>query len=255
MVRQQLFIGFALLAGVAAGYFMRSDNASPQAAPSAAQKTAKGKIADGGEAASVKALRRRIAELERLLAEKRAGDAAVVIPVTNATTVAAAERPRGNPGEWLENLKTTDPERYAQATNRIARWRQNRAERARTAIEFLSSVDTSRMSKSARKTHAALQEMIARREELEQQLHQEGISAEDRGKIFEELRGMHHEMGRLNAEERNNLIAETAKTLGFEGDDVKEITSTIQEVIRATDGGFGGGHHGRHGRRPPPPAR
>ena len=68
-------------------------------------------------------------------------------------------------------------------------------------------------------------------------------------KALTELRGMHGEMERLRHDERRNLIAETAKELGFKGEDVKTITATIQEVIEATSGGFGG----RRGGPPPPP--
>lgn len=254
MIRHQLFIGFALLAGVAVGYFVReSREGAPAPAAQVASVAKGGRIADVGDAASVKALRRRVAELERQLAEKRTAVASVETPVTNATAAAAPERPRGNPKEWLEQLKANDPARYAQMTNRFANWRRQRAERTRSTLEFLSSIDTSHMSKKAKKTHAALQEMIARREEIEQQMHREDISDEDRRRLFDEMRQTHGEMMRLNGEERQNLIAETAKTLGFEGEDVKTISDTILEVIRATDGGFGGGHHGRRGGPPPPP--
>ena len=60
-----------------------------------------------------------------------------------------------------------------------------------------------------------------------------------------ELHSTHHELMRLSGEERNNLFEETARNLGFEGEDAKEISATIQEVIRATDAGWGG-HHGGH---------
>ena len=253
MIRHQLFIGFALIVGVAAGYLVRERSEGGPSAPAAAQaqeRDARGRIADGGDAASVKALRRRVAELERRLAEVQRNAAATNSETAVAVSQAPQPRgPRGNPREWLENLKKSDPARYVQMTNRFANWRRQRAERAQSTIDFLSSVDTSHMSASAKKTHAALQDVIARREEIEQRLHQEGITDEERGQLFAELRGMHGEMERLRNEERRNLIAETAKGLGFEGEDVKAITATIQEVIEATSGGFGG----RRGGPPPPP--
>ena len=137
-------------------------------------------------------------------------------------------------------------------TNRFANWRRSRAEQARNKIDFLSSIDTSRMSAGARKTHDALQELIARREEIEAQLQNPDISDAERGELMRQLRESHGELQRLNGEERRNLIGETARSLGFEGEDAREISATIQEVIRATDGGWGGGrHHGGH-RGPPP---
>lgn len=251
MVKQQLFIGMALLAGVAAGYFMRGECKSPAPAQDeAVAPVRRGRVADGGDRASLNALRKRVAELEKLLAEKGVNMSNVVAEVAR---IVPEGRDRHNPRVWLENLRKSDPERYTQITNQFARWRRSRAERARSKIEFLSSIDTSRMSEKARKTHAELQDLIARREELEAQLHKDGISDEERGQLMHELRQTHGEMMRLNGEERSNLITETARNLGFEGDDVKDIAATIQDVIEATSSGFGHSHGGRRGGPPPPP--
>jgi len=160
---------------------------------------------------------------------------------------ASPGRPRGNPREWMENIKKTDPARYAQMTNRFAQWRIRRAEHARTKIDFLSSIDTSHMSAAAQKTHDELQDLIARREEIEEQLHQEDLSDADRDKLMKEMWQTHHELQRLNGEERKNLIEETARNLGFEGEAAQEISTTIQDVIQATDTWGGGRRHG-----PPP---
>lgn len=251
VVKYQLFIAAALLTGVLIGFFAK-DESVPGGAPTAtnAVRQATAAIADKGTEASLKALRKRVAELEAALAEK-----AMQVEAATSNAVAAArppEPPRGNLRERMEAMRKSDPERYAQMTNRFAQWRRSRAEQARTRLEFLSSIDTLRMGAEARKTHEALQDLIARREDLEEQMHDQDLSDEERGKLMHELRSMHGELQRLNGEERQNLIAETARNLGFEGDDVKEITATIREVIEATDGGFGFRHHGggRGGSRP-----
>ena len=242
MIKHQMFIAAALLAGVAIGYFVKDEPISAEE-PKAEEK-AKKPVADKGDEASVKALRRRIAELEKLIAEK---DGASEIAISNAVAEAAKVRPpeppRGNWRERMEEMKKNDPERYTQMTNRFAQWRRDRAAQAQDKIDFLSSIDTSRMSAGAKKTHNALQELIAKREELEQQLHQEDLSDEERGKLMRELGDSHRELVRLNGEERKNLFNETAKGLGFTGADAKEFTATIQEVIEATDSGWGGRHH------------
>ena len=242
MIKHQMFIAAALLAGVAIGYFVK-DESIPAEEPKAEEK-AKKPVADKGDEASVKALRRRIAELEKLIAEK---DGASEIAISNAVAEAAKVRPpeppRQNWRERMEEMKKNDPERYTQMTNRFAQWRRDRAAQAQDRMEFLSSIDTSRMSAGAKKTHNALQDLIARREELEQQLHQEDLSDEERGRLMRELGESHRELVRLNGEERKNLFDETAKGLGFTGADAKEFTATIQEVIEATDSGWGGRHH------------
>jgi len=248
MIKTQFFIAAALFAGVAIGYFAKPSDAVP--ATKDESYVAKKSVADKGEASSVKALRKRIAELEKLLAASgEKSEVAISNAVAEAVKNAPPDgRPRGNPREWLENLKKTDPARYTQMTNQFAQWRARRADQARTKMDFLSSIDTSHMSAGAKKTHNALQELIARREEIEEQLHQPDISDADRDALMREMWSTHHELQRLNGEERKNLLEETARNLGFEGQDAQEISVTIQDVIQATDTWSGG--HRRHG--PPP---
>ena len=247
MIKHQMFIAAALLAGVAIGYFVKDE---PIAAEEpTVEVVPKKAVADKGEEASVKALRHRIAELEKLLAERDGkSEIAISNAVAEAVKIHQPVSMRGNPREWMENLRKNDPERYTQMTNRFANWRRSRAAEARNKIDFLSSIDTSHMSAGARKTHDALQELIASREEIEAQLQNPDLSDEERGKLMRQLRESHGELQRLNGEERKNLIDETARSLGFEGEDAKEISATIREIIETTDSGWGG-HH-RHGGGP-----
>ena len=242
VLKYQLFIAVALLVGVAIGYFVKDEPATA-VEPAKVEEKAKKPVADKGDGATVKALRHRIAELEKALAEKEERSEAAV--ASTEPQARAPERPQMNWRERIEEMKKNEPERYNEMTNRMAQWRRNQSERAKNKIDFLSSIDTSRMSAGAKKTHIALQNLIARRDDLEAQLQQEDLSDEDRGTLMRELWESHRELQRLNAEERKILIGETAKGLGFAGDDAKEFSATIQEVIEATDSGWGGGrHHG-----------
>lgn len=242
MIKHQMFIAAALLVGVAIGYFVKDEPISAEE-PKVEEKTKKS-VVDKGEEASVKALRRRIAELERALAEQGGkSEIAISNAVAEAAKMRPSEPPRMNWRERMEEMKKNDPERYNETTNRMAQWRRDRAEQARSKMDFLSSIDTSRMSAGAKKTHAALQALIAKREEIEAGLQREDLSDDERGQLMEELRNTHHELRRLNEEERNNLFEETAKSLGFQGQDVKDITATFQDVIEATDNGWGGRRH------------
>ena len=224
----------ALLAGVALGYCL-----SPGAADTPEPAVQKGKadkrpLANAGEAASVKALRARIADLERQLAVAQAKASAT----NEVVAVAQQGNPgpmRGNPREWMENLKKTDPERFVQMTNRFTQFRKRRLERQQRNLDFLASVDTSHMSASAKKTHVALQKAIARREEIEEKMHQEGLSDSERQALWEQMRVADHELRGLRHAERNNLFEATANALGFEGDDAKEIVGTLKEVVESTE--------------------
>ena len=248
MIKHQLFIALALFAGVAIGFFVKVEPIAVEE-PTEVGEKAKKPIADKGDEATVRALRHRIAELEKALAAK---DEHAEVAISNAVAATQARPPEPPRQDWrarMEEMRKNDPERYVQMTNRFAQWRRSRSEQARDKIDFLSSIDTSRMGARAKKTHDALQELIARREEVEQQLQSPDLSDDERGRLMGELHSTHHELMRLNGEERKNLIEETARNLGFTGEDVMEFSATIQDVIEATDGGFGPprGHRGQGG--------
>ena len=250
MIKHQMFIAAALLAGVAIGYFVKDE---PIAAEEPAAETVQKKaVADKGEEASVKALRHRIAELEKLLAEK---DGTSEIAISNAVAEAVKARPPAPPQNWrerMEEMKKNDPERYTQMTNRFAQWRMRRAAEARGKMDFLASIDTSRMSGKAKKTHDELQELLAKREDIEERLHQEGLSDDQRHQLMGELHATNGELWRLNGQEQKNLISEMTKELGFTGEDAAEVSGTVQAIIDATSNfnGFRPPHHGGGSRGP-----
>lgn len=245
MIKTQIFIGAALFAGVAIGYFAGGHGGVDETAESDSSYVAKKTISDRGDAASVKALRRRIAELEKLLAAQ--GEKSDVA-ISNAEAGGVPREPPrpGNPQAWLENLKKNDPARYAQMTNRFARWRQRWAEQTQSRLEFLSSIDVSRMSAKAQDTHNALMDLMVQRDEIMDRLHAEGVTDSERRQLFEQMRETDRELGKLSGQERSNLIREAARNSGVKGKMVQELTDTIKDVIEATDNGRGG-HYG-----PPP---
>ena len=256
MLKSQLFIAAALLSGVAIGYFAKPDpvEADHRERQEAAVKAL---FSDKGDEASLAALRARIADLERRLAERGEANAS---ERTESKVESAGDRPaeaarperRGPPTaaemrERMARFEKEDPQRFAQMTNHFAQMRMRRQERAAMKIDFLSSIDTSGMDESARQTHEALQGLIARREELEEQMHDLDLSDEERAAAFEEMRRNDRAMRELNRVERDNLLAQTSAALGLSGEDAVELTETIKDIIEATEGSFGRGRGG-----PPP---
>ena len=239
----------ALSLSAAAGYYARTvaGGAITSTGPEPIVAECRKAIDDNGEKASVKVLRARIAELESQLSKLKAERTSEAVAV--ASVPPAAPQRHESHSERMERMKKEDPQRYAQMTNRFASWRRQRAETARSRIDFLSSIDTSKMSKSARAVHTQLQRLVVEREELEANLHQEGLSDEDRHRLFGELRRTGAKMHELSMKERDNLLAETARNLGFEGEDSAEIVTTVKEIIEATDSGRWHGF-GRGGHRP-----
>ena len=247
----------ALIAGVAIGYCLGPSGGDAQERPreSSAGRVVRRPPADEGALASVKALRARIAELERALARRDAEvESASANAVTNAVPVARMpwEGGRGNPREWMEEIRKNDPARYAQMTNSFERMRRWRAERQRRNLDFLASIDTSHMSDRAKKTHSDLLAAITDHEALAERLRQvnedENATDADREEAFKSIADSDRRLRRLRREERANLFEATAKTLGFEGEDANEIVTTLKEVVEATDDG-----RGPRGRMPPPP--
>lgn len=206
----------------------------------------KGKIADQGESASVKALRTRIRELERQLAERAGSDDDTARTEVAAVPSAEGERREGFQ-ERMERLQRDDPARYTQITNNMAQWHRRQSERRAKQLEILSSIDTSRMNPEAQQVHADLQEAIARREELDQQLQDPSLSDERRHELWNQMRELGQTTWQLNVRERNNLMTETAKELGFKGQAVRDFNVTMREIIEATDNSSNWpGGHGRH---------
>lgn len=233
----------ALSLGAVAGYIAanKGETPLPESTPEISSGAA---IGDNGAEASVKALRARIAELEKQLAEK--GEKTPPA----APVAASASQFIDSHVERMKKMAKDDPERYAQITNRIANLRRRRSEQARSRIDFLSSIDTSGMSAEAKAVHEELQQLVARREELEEDLNKYGLDDTKRRELFRELRDTGAKMHELNVKERDNLLAETARNLGFEGADVSEIVTTVKEVINATEGGWGMRGFGPGGRGP-----
>lgn len=230
-----MMFGMALIVGVAIGYMF---NPSVDGQMAIQKPVGESAIRDEGDAASINALRARVADLEAKLAAKETEKTASVDNRQGVRSQQVMKSPR----EWRERLRRDNPQGYIAMTNGIARWRRERLERAQKRVDFLSSLDVSQMTPLARKTHEELQEMIVKREELEQRMRQmddsDGILDEDRRALWQEIRQTDERIRELNSSERENLMLETVKNLGFNGGDAMEVVETFQEIIENTDSGF-----------------
>lgn len=251
----------ALAAGIAVGFCIKPSESAPAAAADkdAAQPKQIAEVDD----ASVKALRARVKELEKMLAEKQSSQE------RKEERAEPGERgPRWPNGEELraniEKFKKENPEEYARLDKMRQDFLNRRAERAKSKLDFLASVDTSRMSKEALATHTRLQELIAKRNNLEKNLNESllDMSDEDRGNLFREMGETSREINELNQKERGVLFEGLAQELGIQGDEAGAVSDAVQGILDATSnrdgfggmpfggfggpgGGFGGGRGGR----------
>jgi len=241
------FIPFAVtfLAGAAIGYCFAPSSSAPAPEPEVKEEAHRRPNAgDGGERASNRSRRTRNREMDPAPAKNGAEvEERVDVPRREEQ----APRPRDYRSD-MERLRRENPERYAQMTNGMAQARRRRLEQAQSKYDFLASVDTSKMSPEARKTHESLQGMIARRDELDEKMRSAlDMTGDERRAILAEMRSTDESIRELNRAERENLLVTTAETLGFQGDEAKEFVDTIKGIYRSTENagsggfGFGGG--------------
>ncbi len=256
--------GIMLLCGVGFGYFLKSS------APVVADDVTKVKVqkATNTEEAMIKSLRRRVRELERKLAEnERQAEKEEVVSEVAPAKIESEQKPPPNRGfgdfrNYFKDMAKNDPARFAQMTNRMARWNRRRQETTQNRLEVLESIDTSGMTDAEKENHNNLQDALLRREELHQEMQelqkaQLNASDEESEKLHKEIReigrelhSLHGQIRELENEERNTLLNQTMTALGYSGDDAKVISETIRTIYKVT-----GENTRSPGHRPPPPGR
>ena len=238
----------SLLAGAAIGFCFAPSAGAPKAAP---EKTSPKMVKaesrpDEAAEKEMRVLRSRIKELEDMLAKQG-------VEVEEMKEESSRRERRDRPRDFradMERLKKEEPERYAQITNSMAQFRRHRLERAQSKIDFLSSIDTSRMSPAMLKVHSDLQDMIEKREAVEEKMRGfMDMTEEERREAFQEIGEIDGKIRELSRAERDNLLVQTAEALGFQGDDAAEIIDTVKSIYEATDSGWGWGGPGGGGRR------
>ena len=233
------------MAGAALGYCARAPREAGEAESSEISEAQPKLIADAGE----DALRARIAELEAQLAAKSAEGAkaseeetAEEIREERMTPEERRARHFKEMREGFEKWRKENPEEFAKMEQRRKDWQARRSERVRSRREFLSSIDTSRMTEEEKGVHDQLQILMQRREELESKISTMTPfeNEEEFGELMKQLHEVDHEMRDLNHAEREALLKATAEELGYTGDDAAIIVDTVKEVIDATSEGRGG---------------
>jgi len=240
-------VAVALIAGAGLGYCLAPSAPAPvaqQEQKGAETRRPRGGDEASGERSANRALRARVKELEEMLAKQ--GIEVEKMKEEESERRERRDRPRFDPRAEMERMQKENPERYAQMTNGMAQFRRRRLERAQSKMDFLASVDTSTMSPEARKVHADLQDLIEKRESLEDKMRNFlDMSEDERRAAFDDMRETDGKIRELNRAERDNLLTQTAQALGFQGDDASEIVETVKGIYEATEnGGWGGGPGG-----------
>lgn len=241
MVRNRIYLGVALVAAGALGYCLHpSEKADKNSVTDTPRESRPAVIVDKGDEAKVAALRLQVQNLEARLADSRKNEETAVSNAIARVEALRRDRPPPPGGlgrERLEELKKRDPERFAQITNRLAKMHQERRSRQEAKVSFLSSVNTSNMSAKDKETHDEYQELLARREALEEQMQQPEITEDTRHELMDEMREIDHQMRTLGESERKVLLNEVAQAIGMQGDAATELVETVSDVFEATESG------------------
>ena len=186
----------------------------------------------------------RVEELERQLAEARAENARLRKANEEAeqAVAKAKEGAPQRPQEFnfptnidfnAEMRKNMTEEQYTETTNAIAGFRARLAARAKGRMDFLSAVDTSKMSAADRENHEKYLDLMRQREELMGN-NKNGIP--DMSTI-QKMMEIQMQMGPVAKKERATLVNEVTRELGYQGDDAAVVSDTISSIYDCTSGG------------------
>ncbi len=237
---KNITIALCLVAGLAGGFCLDRFVLAPKA-------PAPQPVADDGAAARLAKAEKRIADLEKQLADSKSrsmkAQAAAAAAEQKARETAEAKDANDDDkvetievknGNMMDALKgRLSPEQYTQVSNAFEQFKTKLAMRVKSKQDYLNSIDTSNMSEKDKATHARYLELFAKREEIAAKM-QGGIP--NRNSLREMMQiGM--EIAPVAKEERNILMRQVAGELGYSGDDATVIGETIQNIYDCTSSG------------------
>ncbi len=190
-----------------------------------------------GEDERVKALEQALAEREAELAELRAQEE----PVTTAAAspesterVAAAEPEPVNRRNRMEELRETDPERYAQIQEQRAAFRQRVQDSfARQTAHFLYR-DRDQMSTEELEVYDYMLGLLGETWQLTDRMQDPDLERDERRDIGRRLFENARELRPLLEEQRDREFYDMAVQLGYDSDNAMQFVDYINEMIEVT---------------------
>ena len=261
-----LAVVLPLVAGAVVGYVVRGAMEAPVAVPDEARDivapqphvTAVPDDASTSVAlADAESLRARVRELEKLLNDREASIAKLSAdaarpkedpqPPPSGEEPPQERRPRESYRERMERMKTEEPERYAEMQKRQEEFRARMRAANEERDNYLSSVDTSRMTAEQKANHERLLAALKMRDTLGERMRPDAenpLTEEERQEFFKSMR----DIGPMMEQERRYLLEETGRTYGEDGAAFAEY---IQDLMDYTTPFRGPGRRGG-GRGPGP---
>lgn len=178
-----------------------------------------------------------------------AGGTPATVPASPPPT--DPDRSRRRSSDWMANLRTNDPQRYAEIQQRRQAFQQEMQNAWGNMTNYFMSRDTSRMSGPERDEYNALLTLLNQTWALNQQL-QSGLPADARQQVFSALRSNVTAVIPLLDRERNREYYDAALSMGQSEEDAATMVYYINQITSNTSiravlpglrmgGMFGGG--------------
>ena len=212
---------------------------------------------DNATEARVRDLEQQLAARDAEIASLRAVTSTVVMAPMPTNMPSRDDRPWRDGGDWLASLRTNDPVRYAEITNRQAearaRMQRSFAEKAAAFLER----DTTALSDLEKAQYEQMISVLTETWKLSEQLRPD-MTRDERRPIVDQLRDNMRTLSPLLEAERNRQLREMGRSIGYSENQAEEFVAyvnqlldltsmrPIMEAMRGGGGGWGGG---------PPPGR
>ena len=224
----------AFVCGAAAGFgfaLLERTGAAKAVKRAEARRPASATISDE----EIRRMRERVKELERESADLQArAEAKASVGRRFAQLRAAATR-----------MERESPIARDEARRRLEELHARLAAPAKSRLDLLEAIDTGCMDEGQRATHerliamlhdyeeksAALHSEVARRESFNEQ----AALAKERDALADELHGLIEDIKATSREERANLLAVAANSLGFKGEEAGALAESVIALYDATD--------------------
>ncbi|MBP7830262.1 MAG: hypothetical protein KA248_10130 [Kiritimatiellae bacterium] len=216
---------------------------SPQAAPVEVPAGVAVRAEDSGAQERIRALETALAEKDRVIWDLQ---------------VRATNRPppeeRRDRGDWMEELRQSDPARYEEMQKRREeRQREVSRQYAEKAAYFLKR-DTSKMKDEEKASYDLMLQLLDETWRLTEQMRVVN-SPEQRRELGMALREKARVLNPLLEEERTRTFVELGEQVGYTGAAAAEFADYLESIIELTSprGLFRGGPPGGRGGGGPPP--
>ena len=143
------------------------------------------------------------------------------------------DRMRRRPADWMENLRTNDPQRYADFQQRRQEMQQNMQNAWVQTTNYFMNRDTSKMTQPEFDEYSTMVTLLDQTWALNQQL-QAGLPADARRQVMTDLRSNVVALAPLLDNERNREYYDMSVAMGQGEDAAATMVSYINQITSNT---------------------